>query len=108
LNGTSARDRTAPELDSTSASATTTLCLDVACLPSGCLDLKALQISLFLPKISLLPKIISLLIFAGNLLRSGGGTGAFRFQIASKSPEIAKFPVNFPVIPRLLENPRNA
>src|ERR1035437_9814845 len=38
-NGTSARDLTAPELDSTSSNATTTLCLDVACLPSGCLDL---------------------------------------------------------------------
>src|SRR5450759_5257896 len=38
-NGTAARDRTTPELDSTSASATTTFCLDVACLPSACLDL---------------------------------------------------------------------
>jgi hypothetical protein len=56
-----------------------------------------LQISLFLPEISLLPKIISLLIFAGNLPRSGCGTGAFRSEIASKSVEIAKFPVNFPV-----------
>ena len=57
----------------------------------------ALQISLFLPEISLLPKIISLLIFVGNLLRSGCGTGAFASEIASKSLEIAKFPVNFPV-----------
>jgi hypothetical protein len=55
------------------------------------------QISLFLPEISLLPKIISLLIFAGNLLGSGCGTGAFGSEIASKSLEIAKFPVNFPV-----------
>jgi hypothetical protein len=39
LNGTSARDWAAPELDCTSASATTTLGLDVARLPSGCLDL---------------------------------------------------------------------
>jgi hypothetical protein len=39
LNGTAARDRTAPELASNLASATTTLCFDVACLPSGCLDL---------------------------------------------------------------------
>jgi len=31
------------------------------------------------------------------LLGSGCGTGAFRSEIASKSPEIAKFPVNFPV-----------
>jgi hypothetical protein len=58
---------------------------------------QALQISLFLPEISLLSKIISLLIFAGNLLRSRCGTGAFRLHIASKSVEIAEFPVNFPV-----------
>jgi hypothetical protein len=51
----------------------------------------------FLLEFSLLPKIISLLIFAGNLLRNGCGTGVFRLQIASKSVEIAKFPVNFPV-----------
>jgi hypothetical protein len=56
-----------------------------------------LQISLFLPKTSLLRKIVSLLIFAGNLPRSGCGTGVFRSEIASKSVEIAKFPVNFPV-----------
>jgi hypothetical protein len=55
------------------------------------------KISLFLPEISLLPKIISLLIFAGNLPGNRCGTGAFRADIASKSPEIAKFPVNFPV-----------
>jgi hypothetical protein len=36
------------------------------------------EISLFWPEISLLAKIISLLIFAGNLLGSGCGTGAFR------------------------------
>ena len=52
-------------------------------------------------EISLLPKIISLLIFVGNLLRSGCGTGAFCSEIASKSPEIAKFPVNFPVSRKL-------
>src|SRR5260370_38809682 len=58
---------------------------------------ETLQISLFLPKTSLLSKIISLLIFAGNLPRSGCGTGVFRSEIASKSVEIAKFPVIFPV-----------
>jgi hypothetical protein len=56
-----------------------------------------LQISLFLPEISLLPKIISLLIFAGNLLRSACGTVAFCTDTACKSPETTKFPVNFPV-----------
>src|SRR5437870_1031817 len=35
----SARDRSAPKLGSKSASATATLCLDIACLPPGCLDL---------------------------------------------------------------------
>jgi len=39
----------------------------------------------------------SLLCFLGNLPRSGCGTGVFRSEIASKSVEIAKFPVNFPV-----------
>jgi hypothetical protein len=58
---------------------------------------ETLQISLFLPKTSLLSKIISLLIFVGNLPRSGCGTGVFRSEIASKSVEITKFPVNFPV-----------
>jgi hypothetical protein len=58
---------------------------------------RAMQISLFGPEISLLPKIISLLIFAGKLPENRCGTGAFRTEIASKSPEIAKFPVNFPV-----------
>jgi hypothetical protein len=56
-----------------------------------------LQISLFLPEISLLPKIISLLIFAGNLLRSRCSTAASRIDMASKSLEIEKIPVNFPV-----------
>ena len=55
------------------------------------------KISLFLPEISLLPKIFSLLICVGNLPRSGCGTGGFRTDFASKSPKIAKFPVNFPV-----------
>jgi hypothetical protein len=55
------------------------------------------KFSLFLPEVSLLPKKISLLIFAGNLPRSGCGTGVFHSEIASKSVEIAKFPVNFPV-----------
>src|SRR5882724_9234983 len=39
LNGTSARYWSAPGLDSSSASATATRCLDIACLPSGCCDL---------------------------------------------------------------------
>src|SRR5258708_16309252 len=71
-----------------------------------CSASQALQISLFLPEISLLSKIISLLIFVGNLLRSGCGTGAFRSEIASKSLEIVKFPVNFPVILRLGDDPK--
>ena len=56
-----------------------------------------MQISLFVPEISLLAKIISLLIVAGNLPGNRCGTGAFRTDIASNSPEIAEFPVNFPV-----------
>jgi hypothetical protein len=55
------------------------------------------QISLFPPEISLLPKIISLLIFAGNLPGNRCGTGAFHPDIATKSLGIAKFPVKFPV-----------
>ena len=35
----SARDRSAPKLGSKSASATATLCLDIACVPPGSLDL---------------------------------------------------------------------
>src|SRR6266567_3585407 len=35
----SARDRSAPKLGLKSPSATATLCLDIACLPPGCLDL---------------------------------------------------------------------
>ena len=53
--------------------------------------------SLFGIKIFLLPKIISLTIFSGKLHRNGCGTGAFCTVFASKTPEIAKFPVNFPV-----------
>jgi len=53
--------------------------------------------SLLPAKNSLFPEIFSLLIFAGNLPRSGCGTGVFRSEIASKSVEIAKFLVNFPV-----------
>jgi hypothetical protein len=56
-----------------------------------------IQISLFGPEISLLTKIISLLIFAGKLPENRCGTGVSRTDIASKGPEIAKFPVNFPV-----------
>jgi hypothetical protein len=54
------------------------------------------KISLFLPEISLLPKIFSLLICVGNLPKSGCGTGVFRTEIASRIPKTAKFPVNFP------------
>jgi hypothetical protein len=53
--------------------------------------------SLIPAKNSLFFEIFSLLIFAGNLPRSGCGTGVFRSEIASKSVEIAKFPVIFPV-----------
>jgi hypothetical protein len=56
-----------------------------------------MQISLFGPEISLLPKIVFLLIFAGKLPGNRCGTGVFRTDIASKSLEIAKFPANFPV-----------
>jgi hypothetical protein len=35
----STRDWSGPELGSISPTATTTFCLDVACFPSGCLDL---------------------------------------------------------------------
>jgi hypothetical protein len=55
---------------------------------------RAMQISLFGPEICLLPKIISLLIFAGKLPENRCGTGAFRIESASKSPEIANFPVS--------------
>jgi hypothetical protein len=57
---------------------------------------QAMQIYLFGSEVSQLPKIISLLIFAGNLPVNRCGTGAFRPDIASKSPQIAKFPVYFP------------
>jgi hypothetical protein len=53
--------------------------------------------SLIPTKNSLFLEIFSLLIFAGNLPRSGCGTGVFCSEIACKSVEIAKFPVNFPV-----------
>jgi hypothetical protein len=53
--------------------------------------------SLIPAKNSLLLEIFSLLIFVGNLPGNRCGTGAFRTDIASKSPEIAKFPVKFPV-----------
>jgi hypothetical protein len=53
-----------------------------------------MQISLFGPEISLLPKIISLLIFAGKLSGNRCGKGVFRTDIAFKSPEIAKFVVD--------------
>jgi hypothetical protein len=46
---------------------------------------------------SLLFKKLSLLFFLGNFIRSSCGTRASQWKIASKSPEIAKFPVNFPV-----------
>jgi hypothetical protein len=54
------------------------------------------KISLFLPEISLLSKIFSLLICVGNLPKSGCSTGVFRTDITSKIPKIVKFPVNFP------------
>ena len=66
----------------------------------------AYEISLFVRKISLLPKIVSLLISARNWLGNSCGTGVFRTDIASKSPKIAKFPVNFPVILRLGDDPK--
>jgi hypothetical protein len=53
--------------------------------------------SLIPAKKSLFLEIFSLLIFAGNLPRSGCRTRVFHSEIASKSVEIAKFPVNFPV-----------
>jgi hypothetical protein len=53
--------------------------------------------SLIRAKKSLFLVIFSLLVCVGNLPRSGCGTGVFCFEIACKSVEIAKFPVNFPV-----------
>jgi hypothetical protein len=52
--------------------------------------------SLLALKNSLFFKIFSLLIFAGNLPGNRCGTGVFRTDIASKSPKMVKFPVNFP------------
>jgi hypothetical protein len=57
---------------------------------------QAMQISLFGSEVSQLPKIISLLIFAGNLPGNHCGTGAFRPDVGSKNPQIAEFPVYFP------------
>jgi len=51
---------------------------------------------LFGSEFSLLGKIISLLIFAGILPGNRCGTAAFRPDFASKSSQIAEFPVNFP------------
>ena len=65
--------------------------------PAIAAEAKRSAYSLFGIKISLLPKIISLTIFSGKLHRNGCGTGAFCTVFASKTPEIAKFPVNFPV-----------
>jgi hypothetical protein len=42
-------------------------------------------------------KYFSLLIRVGNYARSGCGTAAYGFKGPSRSPEIAKFPVKFPV-----------
>jgi len=57
---------------------------------------QTLQISLFGSETSLLARIISLLIFAAKLQGNRCGTGAFRPDVASKSPQIAEFPVYFP------------
>jgi hypothetical protein len=53
--------------------------------------------SLLPPKKSLFLEIFSLLIFAGNCPRSGCSTAASCYEIASRSPNNAKFPVKFPV-----------
>ena len=53
--------------------------------------------SLFGIEISLLPKIISLIIFLGKLHRNRCCTAAYRAVAAPKIPKIAKFPVIFAV-----------
>jgi hypothetical protein len=55
------------------------------------------QNSLFPAKCSLFFEIFSLLIFLGNLMRNRCGTVASQWEMVSKSPKIAKYPVNFPV-----------
>jgi hypothetical protein len=64
--------------------------------------------SLLFNLISLLSKYFSLLIQVGNLVRSGCGEGLFAAKTCREPPNTQKYPVIFPVIPRLLENPRNA
>jgi hypothetical protein len=56
-----------------------------------------MQISLFGSEISLLPKIISLLILQGIYRETAAAQWLFVTDDASKSPQIAEFPVNFPV-----------
>jgi hypothetical protein len=46
---------------------------------------------------SLLSENLSLLIFSGNLMRNRCSTAVYQWITASKSLEIAKYPVNFPV-----------
>ena len=55
------------------------------------------QITLIFLLSALILLNFSLLIFLGNLTKSRCGTAAFRTETASKSREIAKYPVNFPV-----------
>jgi hypothetical protein len=53
--------------------------------------------SLIPAKNSLFLKIFSLLIWVGNCAKSGCGAAVSCYEIGPGSPEIAKFPVDFPV-----------
>jgi hypothetical protein len=53
--------------------------------------------SLIPPKNFLIIEIFSLLICVGNCARSDCGAAVFCYEIGLGSPEIAKFPVKFPV-----------
>ena len=62
--------------------------------------------SLLPAKNSLFPEIFSLLICVGNFTRSRCGTAVSRNEIRFRGTKIEKFPVNFPVILRLGDDPK--
>ena len=53
--------------------------------------------SLLRPENSLFPDLSSLLTRLGKCLKSGCGAAVYGSAIVSRSPEIANFPLNFPV-----------
>src|SRR5271155_5140287 len=61
--------------------------------------------SLILKKSSLFPEIFSLLICVGNSAKSRCSAAVSLTGLGSQSLKIAKFPVKFPVIPRLSDDP---